>query len=148
MVRFRAHASKHPDGPRRLLVVDDDDELTEIIIRAVRLAAPDLQTDRAHSAQEGRELVRRHRYDVVLIDQYLDGGELGVDLVKPAKRAQPQATVAMMSSIGVDGLLEITRRHGSIPLIAKPFSAAVLHNFMHEALDLPGLRVAHVAPLR
>ena len=71
----------------------------------------------------------------------------GVDLVKAARSANPGATVAMMSSMGVDDLRECTRRQGRIPLLPKPFTAPLLHPFLHDALDLPGMRVAHVAPL-
>ena len=147
MFTRRSPTRSEPARTRRLLVVDDDDELTRIIRRAARLAARDLRVDRAHSAREARTLLNEGRYDVVLIDHVLDGGERGIDLVKPARRAQRQATVAMMSSIGMPDLLALTDRHDPMPLIAKPFSAAVLRNFLHEALDLPGPRVGNVAPL-
>jgi len=144
--RPRSVASVGTDT-RRLLVVDDDRELLPIVRRAARLVLHDLQVDCAPTAEEARSLLSGRAYDVVLLDYYLDGDERGVDLVRLARRSQRDAVIAMMSSTGVRGLLDRTRHDRRLKLLPKPFTAAVVHHFLHDALGLPGLPPAHVPRL-
>lgn len=143
---LRAIVSKGPT-PQRLLVVDDDEDLTRLVRRAASIASNELEVDLATTAAEARRLLKSRRYAVVLVDYYLDEGERGVDLLRPARKSQPDAVIAMMSSIGREALGELTARSGPVELLAKPISAPLLHHFLHESLELPGMPPAHVAPI-
>ena len=94
----RVRGALERSGPWRLLVVDDDEELVRIVRRAASVFATDLAVDVALTAEEARALLARERYDVVLLDQVLDGTNRGVDLLGAMPRRQPGAVVAMMSS--------------------------------------------------
>jgi len=144
----RVRGALERSGPWRLLVVDDDEELVRIVRRAASVFATDLAVDVALTAEEARALLARERYDVVLLDQVLDGTNRGVDLLGAMPRRQPGAVVAMMSSMGRPGLVELTRRHGTMPLLPKPITATALRHVLHEALDPTGRYPGHVAPLR
>lgn len=131
----------------RLLVVDDDVELLQIVRISAAMTAREMQVDVAPTAADALEFLRDERYSVVLLDQCLDGANRGADLVPTAQRRQPDAVIAMMSSLGVDALVSLTTPFGTLPVIPKPFSAFEIRNFLHEALGRPGLRRGNVAPL-
>ena len=60
-------------GTRRVLVIDDDPRVAQILHRMIRSAGRDWQVRRAHRGQAGLRAMRRERPDLVLLDLVMPG---------------------------------------------------------------------------
>ena len=130
----------------RMLVVEDDRELAEIVGRIAGVVEEDLHVDVAATGALARRLLSEHRYDFVLLDNYLDPGEQGVDLIEVVRALQPNAGVAMMSSMDLMRLIDLTSHERSVQILPKPFSPQLLKAFLHDVL-MPS-RHGHQEPLK
>lgn len=127
------HAIEMPEASR-MLVVEDDRDLAEIVGRIAGVVEEDLRVDVATTGNIARSLLSTKQYDFVLLDNYLDAGELGVDLIEFVRRTQPKAGVAMMSSMDLSRLIEMTSHERAVQILPKPFSTELLKAFLHEVL--------------
>lgn len=107
----------------RVLVVDDDAELQELI--ALTLQREGWSVNGALTAQQGAWLLAQHRPDVVVLDVMLPDGN-GLDLLSRWRSEYPDTAILMLSAIGdshdrVRGL-----DLGADDYLAKPFERAEL----------------------
>ncbi len=143
-----------PDQPvsstriRRVLVVDDDVELCHILCRAINIADRSIEIDVANSAGSAREMLERARYDLILLDNFLDAEARGVDLVRPSRERQPGSVVALMSSMERSALAALASSQHDLPILPKPFSPMLFHHLLRESLDLAIPYRGNIAPLR
>lgn len=86
-----------PDQPVRVLLIDDDPHIRRVI-------AQDLTADRrvclegqAANVREGRRLIARHSFEVMLIDLQLPDGT-GFQLIEHMKTVNPQAEAVVVSA--------------------------------------------------
>lgn len=123
---------------KRILLVEDDVDLTRLVRRAASMASSELGVDVAHTGENARERLRAAHYDFVLLDNFLDGQTRGVDLVDLVRKTQPGARIALMSAMDPNDLAQLAARKKGVQILPKPFSAGALRMLLHEALDLPG----------
>ncbi len=118
---------------RRVLVVDDSDEILVLIQRV--LCAGGYVVDVASTLAEARALHPRE-YDAVLVDEHL-GSERGTDLVEGLRSADPDLASRCLVITGgsLDGLPR------GVASLAKPFLAAELLEAV-RALPSPAPQVA------
>ena len=107
----------------RVLVVDDDAELQELI--ALTLRQEHWIVHEALTAQHGARLLARHRPDLVVLDVMLPDGN-GLDLVGRWHLEYPGTAILMLSAVGnpqdrVRGL-----DLGADDYLSKPFERAEL----------------------
>jgi DNA-binding NtrC family response regulator len=100
-----------------VLIVDDDagaiETLTDIF------AAKQYRVGTASSGDEAVGLVRRSRYDAVLMDILMPGLN-GVDAMKAMKVARPDIAVIMMTAFTRHQLVEEAQRATALAVLAKP----------------------------
>ncbi|GGK80388.1 response regulator transcription factor [Mangrovihabitans endophyticus] len=90
----------HGTGAHRLLVVEDDPELSELL--AETLVDEGYQVDRAPDGHRGLHLGLTRAYDVMVIDRVLPALD-GLDLVTRLRsRAVPARTLMLTALAGVD----------------------------------------------
>jgi len=112
-----------PGGPRpRLLYVEDEAETAAMVIEVL---SDEYDIDHATSAEEGRRLALRRRYDVMVIDRRLPGVS-GVELLQAVRTARIATPVLMLTALGaiddrVSGL-----DAGADDYLVKPFDFAEL----------------------
>ena len=128
-----SHAIDVPQK-NRMLVVEDDRDLAEIVGRIAGIVEEDLHVDVAETGAIARRLLSEHEYDFVLLDNYLDPGEQGVDLIDVVRKSQPRAGVAMMSSMDLMRLIDLTSHERGVQILPKPFSLQLLKAFLHDVL--------------
>lgn len=119
---------------RRLLVIDDDVELAQIVVRVVAQLDEHWGVDLASTVAEARRRLAEEHYEFVLVDYFLDRGELGTDLLDLIRKTQQSAGLAMMSSLDLPDFIELTAREGDLQILPKPFSQQQLAAFMLDVL--------------
>jgi two-component system response regulator RegA len=104
---------------RNVLVVDDD----QLVLRAYeRAALTDMYVYTATDAAAAKEIVRKQRPDVVIVDLYL-GRHSGLDLIRDLTEMSPGLPLILVSSyasveIAVQALRAL--RAGALDVIEKP----------------------------
>lgn len=82
-------------SPILTLVVDDDETILRLVSRKLDLSG--IPCDTALSAKDALELVRRHRYRVVISDINMPG-MTGVELVGEVKEIAPLTQMIMLTA--------------------------------------------------
>jgi DNA-binding response OmpR family regulator len=114
-------------SPQRVLVVDDEDLLRELV-RDV-LTAGGYAVEVAASATEALELVKAHAFDLAFVDFVLRGGATGEQLADILARL---GVPVIMTS----GRLELEGRLSRLPypFLMKPFRFAALMSLVKKTL--------------
>lgn len=105
----------------KALIVEDDPLLSKIFIRYFSLR--EWAADAGFSVPEARALFQAGRYDLVLCDVELPGGD-GVSLAQELLRTQPSLRVIMTSGRQIS--LARARKAGLAACLPKPFSSEEL----------------------
>lgn len=87
------NASTHATKIKRVLIVDDDDLLTEAIKYQILAYSPDTVIDATSDPYEGLLMLADKRYDLALVDQKIPGlnGTQMLDKADYLKRYDPNA---------------------------------------------------------
>lgn len=101
LVRFlREHKMPIPEElespPTRLLVVDDEPALTQMITRALLSANPDYEIHEAHDGFRAGQMVATIRPDVVLLDLRMPGMD-GFEVCRQIKSTEETSSAYVMA---------------------------------------------------
>jgi two-component system response regulator QseB len=105
-------------GPHRLLLVEDDTELSELLAEA--LAEEGYAVDRAPDGQRGLHLGLTQPYDVLVIDRVLPVLD-GLDLLARLRSRAVPARALMLSALGTVADRIAGLDAGADDYLAKPF---------------------------
>jgi CheY-like chemotaxis protein len=125
-----------PDTRARILLVDDDPMITELIIDMLSLDGYSVETAPNGVAALGK--VQGRRYDLILTDLHmpeLDGAGLYRELMR--RKAHPAQKIIFIT--GTSGESEAHRvvRETGAPLLRKPFNVAELLELVRKVLNAP-----------
>ena len=87
-----------PEKPVRVLLIDDDANMRKVISHEL---LSDLRTDlvaQAGNMREGRRLILKHEFDVMLVDLNLGDGN-GFELIEQMKTVRPMAEAIVISAM-------------------------------------------------
>lgn len=115
---MRAPVRSRSSGPYRLLLVEDDHELVDLLTDTLRVEGYDV--DVAHDGQRGLHLGLTREYDVVVIDRRLPALD-GLDLLVRLRARAVRARALLLTALGtvhdrIDGL-----DAGADDYLVKPF---------------------------
>lgn len=119
------------NSERKVLVVEDDTDLTAIIDDVLKSIDPKITVDWATSADQAIDLIEgrlreseESPYEMILADIFLEGNATGVDLWRLCKKSLPQIPIVVMSSLPVNQFFTMLG-HDTIapPFLGKPFQA-------------------------
>jgi len=115
--------------PGRVLVVDDDEQLLDVLRQALTLAG--YEVDMADNGPEGLELASRGPYDVLVIDVMLPGMD-GLEVLQRLRRQAVDTPVLILS--GRDGVDDRVAglSIGADDYVVKPFALAELLARVHS----------------
>lgn len=109
---------RSPDAPRRILLIDDDVELTQMLREYFE---PERwQFSVVHRGADGEALLARDDHDLALLDLMLPDGN-GLELLR-RHRARSQRPVIMFTAHGDETDRVIGLELGADDYLAKPFS--------------------------
>jgi DNA-binding NarL/FixJ family response regulator len=95
-----AYLLGQPTRPIKVLLVDDDSHVRNVIAHELLADARILLVAQGTSLKEGKRLVANHDFDVLLVDLNLGDG-LGFDLIQLVKATKPMVEVIAIS--GMEG---------------------------------------------
>lgn len=129
----RAHPASEfmEDGDRRLLIVDDDDDLREIFSCYL---GEDYLCDTASSADEALARMARESYALVISDVMMPGRN-GVELLREIMIRHPETAVVMVSGVDRPQRVLDTVRLGAYDYLIKPCDLSVLSMTVERALE-------------
>lgn len=135
VLRLRGEDARDP----RILVVEDDVELMNILNRIAVSLDSSIQVDWATDVTSALERIGRRQYDLVLADYYLAGSKCGLSLLDPCREIQPDADFAMMSSMSLEDLWDLPAAR-NVPLLRKPFTTQECLGFIGASLPWEAMR--------
>ena len=119
-------------GTERILVVEDEEAVRAIVGEQLRSLGYDVKL--AADAEEALDLLRLHRFDLVLTDVVMPGRLNGKGLADEVARAWPGTRVVFMSGYSENALMHDGRLDGDVMLLAKPHQKADLARIIRRAL--------------
>ncbi|HSC80976.1 MAG TPA: sigma-54 dependent transcriptional regulator, partial [Chitinolyticbacter sp.] len=125
--------ARKPRNARRVLVVDDEVDLAELL--ELTLIKMGLDVDTANGVKEARGMLGRTAYDLVLTDMRMQDGE-GLELVQYIQEARLDVPVAVITAYGSTQNAVAALKAGAFDYLAKPVSLEQLRTLVKSALRL------------
>ena len=121
---------------RRVLIVDDDADIRNLLHTALRLKS--LSVDTAIDGQQALDLLRQHSYGVVLLDLFMPviDGFAVLDAIEKDTNP-PVVLVITGADRGTIEKLDARRIHG---VVKKPFDIEELSGVVAACADVRGMR--------
>ena len=116
-----------------LLLVDDDDEYRETIVRWFTRRGGYSVHDAA-SAEDALELADRREFQVAVFDMVMPGMS-GLELLEKFKPGQPECEVIMLSGKGTIETAVKAMKLGAYDFLTKPFPLAELEKLIKKAFE-------------
>jgi signal transduction histidine kinase/DNA-binding response OmpR family regulator len=134
--------------PARILVVDDEPAVAEIMTEFLHQLGHDVRAE--SSAEDGVAALEQWAPDAILTDINLPG-QNGLELVRCARDRDPEACVIVMTGQATTKVAIDALRHGAYDFITKPFDLEELKNAIERGLRTRSLAESNralVAELR
>jgi PAS domain S-box-containing protein len=130
-----------PRGSGRLLVMDDEEAIREILAEIL----PELGYEVEFTA-EGTEAVERYRravdegypFDGVILDLIIPGGIGGIEVLKELRAIDGSVKAIASSGYAADPVLSDPARFGFAGMLAKPYRVSELAYVLHRVLAAGG----------
>ncbi len=119
-------------APKRVLLVDDDDDLRELLGEALRMLG--CRVWQAGSAEEALRIVESEVLDLVITDQQMPGAS-GTDLAADLAVRRPEVRIALLTGYAAESVDAAVRTPGIDLLLAKPVSGVDLVRLLDEIGD-------------
>jgi DNA-binding NtrC family response regulator len=124
--------SEAPASPIRLLIVDDDDQLRETLVR--RFQRHGMKVTAADQADAALAHVDSTRWDVALLDLHMPG-MTGIELLEKLKDRQPEVEVLMLTGHGSLETAILAMKKGAYDYLTKPFHLPELEIHLQKAYE-------------
>jgi len=142
MPRPEPRTSREPGVSPRVLVVDDEADIRELL--DMTLARMGLACDCAASVAEARRLLGTHEYRFCLTDMRMPDGD-GLELVRHIESTHPALPVAVITAHGSTENAVAALKAGAFDYLSKPVSLSQLRSLVKSALALPERKAANAS---
>lgn len=119
--------------PQKILVVDDDPELHDLITFALRRHGYDVIS--AHDAFEGLRLLGETQIDLAMLDIMMPNMD-GLEMLSTLRPEHPHLRVIMMTAISTPEAAVSALRNQACDFLAKPFDIGDLISAVDTALSM------------
>jgi len=128
-----ADTAVRPTGPKRLLVVDDEREIAEVLHEA--LARSGHQVDIATDGASALEMLGHHPYDLVLTDTRMPVMD-GLEMYRALEQRAPHMRQRLIFMTGdvLNREKEALLQAAGVAVIAKPFDVQEVVRIVHRVL--------------
>ncbi len=117
---------------RRVLVVDDEASVREVVVAALQSAEFDVCG--VEDPRQALELLIRDHFDLVLTDVTMPQMS-GFELARKIREARPDQRIALMSGYGHRAAAARQAEQRDYPVLGKPFRLAEVVAFVSEVLE-------------
>ena len=124
---------------RRILIVDDDDWIRDILERI--LIRHHYQVFTAPSAEIAWEMLRFAPFDLIISDMMMSGMN-GLDLITRVSQAYPHIPIILITAHSDTDLMRMAIRCGAADFLAKPFSIEDIPLVIERNLERHAIRSA------
>jgi DNA-binding NtrC family response regulator len=124
-------------GKIDLLVVDDDNEFRETVVR--RFLRRGFQVQEAVHGEQALQLAERRQFDVVILDLIMPG-MTGIQVLERMKASHPDCEVILLTGQGTIETAVEAMKLGAFDFLQKPFPLAELELLIEKAYDRRQLR--------
>ena len=118
---------------KRILIVDDEEDLTWSLSRRLGRDSFDLEVHCANSGHHALDVFKNHRIDLLVTDLRMPGID-GIELVSRVKDQYPQTSVIVMTAYGTVDAKEALNKIGIMGYIEKPFEFDEFKKLIHQNL--------------
>lgn len=143
LVFLRAHNIPVPaelmnEGPPRVLVVDDEPRLRQMILRLMKKAYPAVEYHEAENGFDAGKMISELVPTLVILDLRLPGVD-GLKVCESVKNDDrlKQVRILTMTGFDVERSREETREAGADGFVAKPFKSDVFLEEVRRLLPVP-----------
>jgi len=119
-----------PTAPKRLLIVDDDDLICEMLVQTLQPMGLNISKD--HTAEDAIHQLRDHVFDVVLLDVGLPDKN-GFEVLRSSRHSRARFII-LTGDPTPDKVVDAIRAR-AFDYIAKPFDSDTLLSSVTRALD-------------
>lgn len=118
----------------RVLLVDDEPDLLDLL--ELDMARMGLDSERAATVAQARELLAKIDFDLCLTDMRLPDGE-GLEIVRHIAGQVPNTPVAVITAFGSAENAVIALKAGAFDYVEKPVTLEKVRSLVRSALKLP-----------
>lgn len=122
---------------KKILVVDDDDDLRMIIKESLESEIYDVTE--AENGNVALELMEDQKFDLMITDLMMPGIK-GIDLLHKAKEIYPEMGVLLMSAYGTVETAVDAMKRGAFDFITKPFSISHIESRVNRFFEYSDLK--------
>lgn len=116
-----------------VLVVDDEEMLTELVKMRIELEREDLNILTASNGHDAFNIVQSQKVDFVLSDIRMPDGD-GVKLLENIKQYNPKIPVVCLVTGYAEVEIETLKKKGAIDVLSKPINFVLLMKYLRENL--------------
>lgn len=118
---------------KRILIVDDEEDLTWILSRRLGRDTDDLEIHCANSGHHALDVLKKNRIDLLVTDLRMPGID-GIELVSRVKHQYPKTSVIVMTAYGTVDAKKALDKIGIMGYIEKPFEFDEFRKMIHQNL--------------
>ncbi|WP_052507348.1 hybrid sensor histidine kinase/response regulator [Desulfonatronovibrio magnus] len=127
--------SKSPieSGRGRILVLDDDQEILEVVKEALDLLGyeAELVADGKNILEEyAKSVEEKNPFDLIIMDLTVPGGMGGLETMQKLKEIYPEVKAVVSSGYSQDPVMANYREHGFLGVLAKPYTISELSSLL------------------
>ena len=124
--------SETPTEDLKVLVVDDEDLVRQMISRLLRRNG--IACEQAASLEEAVPRLDSEHFDILITDQNMPGGS-GAELITFVSMKSPETATIMISGEQDPILSDLTHRLGGVAFLSKPFNEEDLMSVVRALLE-------------
>lgn len=102
----------------RILLVDDEKGFVDVLSK--RLSRRNFEVTAACNGDEAIRILRRHDFDVALLDLKMEGMD-GIEVLKIFKKMAPEIPVIMLTGHGSQVAADEGKKYGVADYLPKPY---------------------------
>lgn len=123
------------DMRKRILIVDDDEDLTWGISKNLAKEKSKFEVQCVNTGDRALNLMKKKKFDLIVSDIRMPGRN-GLQLISEVKKKYPHTKVIIMTAYGSREVQEEADIRGSFFYIEKPFEIGYLKQLIFQALNL------------
>lgn len=122
------------DERKRILIVDDDISLGEVLLHALKYSGCPYDVRLARDADEALAQVSRRHFDLLITDIKMDGLS-GLQLLEALRHIAPDTRTVVMTAFGSAEMEARARTLGVYDYFTKPFTVQEFRSLINGALE-------------